>query len=263
MNLALFNPATASPDECKKAQSELALHGYYFAPIDGKFGPLSRAALDRWRMEQTVADTTRLATVGGLPVYRTAAGAIVFSAGMQIDADGAARAYGPGNLGLDYTANAGRPGNFWGIVTGSNGVPIVQGATDPAPGYYISTTSLQDPAFSKRDPRRYVDSDSIPFIVLPGRHCERWGCKLGDLAKVERIGTGQASYAVFADVGPRDHLGEGSIALARQLGLDPNPKRGGAERGILYTVWPGSAVGWPLSARDIAAAAGKLDKPGA
>lgn len=38
-------------------------------------------------------------------------------------------------------ANAGRPDNWWGIVT-RHGEPVIQGANDPAPGCYVSTTSL-------------------------------------------------------------------------------------------------------------------------
>jgi hypothetical protein len=33
------------------------------------------------------------------------------------------------------------PGNWWALVT-RNGRPIVQGADDPAPGFYVSTTTL-------------------------------------------------------------------------------------------------------------------------
>jgi hypothetical protein len=90
---------------------------------------------------------------------------------MMIDADGAYRAYHPANKGLDFLANGGKPGNWWALVTENgkpSGTPVVQGPADPAPGFYISTTSLEDPAFGRKDPRRYVDSESIPYIVLPG-----------------------------------------------------------------------------------------------
>ena len=44
--------------------------------------------------------------------------AFFFEAGMHIDADGAYRAYHPiSSKGLDYLANAGKPGNWWALVT--------------------------------------------------------------------------------------------------------------------------------------------------
>src|SRR4051794_11780091 len=64
-----------------------------------------------------------------------------FTADGDIDADGAYRAYHrESGRGLDLLAYAGHPGNWWGIVTHNlrpDGQPIVQGPTDPAPGYYI------------------------------------------------------------------------------------------------------------------------------
>jgi hypothetical protein len=53
-------------------------------------------------------------------------GAVLFSAGMQIDADGAPNAYGPNNTGLDYTANAKNGDNWVGVATDSSGKPVVQ-----------------------------------------------------------------------------------------------------------------------------------------
>src|SRR5438045_8956373 len=80
-------------------------------------------------------------------------------------------AYHPYNKsGLDYLGNAGRPGNWWALVTDNgqpDGNPIRQKNSDPAPGFYISTTSLEDTPQDRKDPRRYVNAEAINFFVLP------------------------------------------------------------------------------------------------
>ena len=177
--------------------------------------------------------------------------AFFYEAGLMIDADGAYRAYHPdGSSGLDYLGNAGKPGDWWALVTKS-GRPIIQCDSDPAPGYYISTTSLQDETKDATDPRRYVDAESINFFVLPGRL--GLGAKLGDFGVVVRPATNNYDYAIYADVGPAAKIGEGSIALAAALGIACNPKCGGTGHGILYLVFPGSAQdpAWPLSQVEI------------
>ena len=82
-----------------------------------------------------------IATVAGIRVRRrTREKALFFVAGMTIDADGSPRAYHPRGSppGLDFLANAGSPGNFFGIVTDRHGNPVVQSADDPAPGFFVS-----------------------------------------------------------------------------------------------------------------------------
>src|SRR6266481_3853569 len=166
--------------------------------------------------------------------------AFFYESGMEIDADGAYHAYNPdGKSGLDYLANAGHSGNWWALVTDNgqpSGSPLIQTDDDPAPGFYISTTSLEDSNCDRKDPRRYVNAEGINFIVLPGRLA--LGAKLDD-------------YAVYADVGPANKIGEASIALAAALGIPSNPKNGGIGHGIAYIVFPGSARNWPLSQPDI------------
>src|SRR3982750_2810122 len=45
-------------------------------------------------------------------------------------------------------------------------------------------------------------------------------------------------YAVFADEGPNDIIGEASFATAKALGINPNPKSGGVDSGVTYIVFP-------------------------
>lgn len=164
-------------------------------------------------------------------------GNIQFVAGLAIDADGSPRAYGPsGTQPLDYLANAGKTGNWWGIACDIHGKPFIQSDTDPYPGYYVSTTSLQNKEFPTSDPRRYVDSENVPFIVLPKRFME-YNINLGCSVHVVNLENQKSSNAIFADIGPATRLGEGSIALANALGIDSNAKTGGIEKHIIeYTI---------------------------
>lgn len=171
----------------------------------------------------------------------------------MIDADGSPRAYHiePGK-GLDYIGNAGKPGNWWALVTDTGkpgGKPIVQGPADPAPGFYVSTTSLVDRSKERTDPRRYVDSEAIPFFVLPADR--RFGAALGDFALVVNPAKGCSCGAIFADIGPKGKIGEGSIALAEALRVPSNPKSGGVGHGIAYVIFRGSNIGWPLKKGEI------------
>src|SRR5207237_4196219 len=96
--------------------------------------------------------------------------AFFYESGLMIDADGAYHAYHPdGRSGLDYLGNAGRPGNWWALVTNNgepDGKPLVQTDADTAPGFYISTTSLEDPNCYRKDQRRFVYTVSVNFIVF-------------------------------------------------------------------------------------------------
>jgi hypothetical protein len=187
----------------------------------------------------------------GYSTLYEASGAIVWLSGMQIDADGSPNAYAPQNRGLDWTANAGHPAkyddkgrivepaNWWGVVTGNGkswGEPILIG------GKYVSTTALENRAFPSTDPRCYVDSEKVPFIVLPsGLHL---GMKLGDLGFAYNPITGSIGYFICADIGPAHQIGEGSIALARYLNIPSDPRTGGVGHGIAFVVFLGSGSGY-------------------
>ena len=192
-------------------------------------------------------------------------GALTWCAGLAIDADGAPSAYhGTPGAGLDNLGNAGYPGRWWGLVVDAAGEPIIQGPTDPAPGYYVSPTALVDRQRPARDPHRYVDSSAIPYISVPPDLLDAGVCR-GDVAWCLNRRLGRNSAAIVADVGPRGRLGEGSIALAFALGLDPSPRRGGAARDIACVVWPCSlaAPAWPRTIEDITAdAAARLARWG-
>ncbi len=190
----------------------------------------------------------------GATVVTVDGSALSWTAGLAVDADGCPTAYGPpGTQPRDALGNAGHPNNWWGVVTDngeSSGNPIVQGPTDPAPGYYVSATSLCDGTRKASDPLRYVDSARVPYLAIP-RDLLQHGAHVGDVAIVRYKGL--SVPAIVADVGPKGKIGEGSIALAAALGLDPSPRHGGIGGGVSVTLWTGTHRGWPRTAEDIAA----------
>ncbi len=184
-----------------------------------------------------------------VPVWQMPGGdAFFFEAGMNIDADGAPNAYNADNTGLDDLSNAGQPGHWDGVIQDEQGNPYVQTDDDPFPGFYVSCTALSDRTKSRIDPTRYVDASKIPYIVLPGDVARQAGARLGDLAVVFNLRNGKQSYAIFADIGT---MGEGSVALARNLGVREDARNGGTPRGIRYLVFPGSGNGQPRSLDEI------------
>lgn len=259
MNLQTLRPESLSRDDARTVQRELARLRLYDGDADGLFGSASRAAL----IAQRRGAVEIIDHVGGVRVYRLANGAIMFTAGLTIDADGHPRAYAPAPLrGLDALGNAGEPGNWYGVVTNTGektGRPVIQGADDPAPGYYVSATSLQDPGHPRFSQRRYLHSGEIPFIVLPGRRRKTWGCQLGDYATAERMDDPtRRTFAVFGDDGPDFHAGEASMAVADALGIRSDPRTGGVKDGVIYTVAPRSGRGFPDDAGEIRVAAAKV-----
>lgn len=181
--------------------------------------------------------------------------AFFFVSGMTIDADGAPNAYSPDDSGLDELANAGVPTHWDGIITDRDGNPLIQGESDPFPGYYISCTSLADRTKKFTDPGRYVDASKIPYVVLPPDVADRGGAQLGDFAVVVNLRNGKSSYAIYADIGT---MGEGSIALADNLGIWSDARRGGESDGILYLVFPSSGNLQPRTIDEIQSEAEKL-----
>jgi hypothetical protein len=178
---------------------------------------------------------TAIYRIEGLPI-------ICFQAGMAIDADGSPRAYHPDNIGFDDLKHGGYPGNWWGVATSNElttGEPLVQSTSDPAPGFYVSTTSLIDEQYAYQNPLRYVNAEQIPYFVLPDHFSP--SIRLGDLAWIYNTQNGLNSFAVFADVGP--DVGEGSMCLAKKLGIDNDPRYGGIDSGILYFIFEGSGNG--------------------
>ena len=158
-----------------------------------------------------------LMKIGGVPVYLDPDGSVHFVGEFTIDCDGCPMAYGPDGClpePYDYLANAGYPGNWWGIVTDEYGNPYEQKESDPRerapyPGLYVSTTAYVNPGYDKYDVRRYVDSEKVKFCVIPSNvrmsvHPKVLGCRTVITDQL----TGKTLECACCDIGPADHLGE-------------------------------------------------------
>lgn len=187
-----------------------------------------------------------------------------FKSGMTIDADGAPNAYHPDDSGkgckkenllkgLDCLSHAGFPKGRWDYMLAVNkkgDYPAIQGKNDPYPGYFVSMTALFDKKIkNKRNPKRYVNSNTIPYFVLPPDFSK--DIKKGDIALVYNKANNRGVFALFADVGPKKSLGEGSIALAKALKIKSSALTGGTDSGIHYLIFPGSGKNKPLTVKEI------------
>jgi glycosyl hydrolase group 75 (putative chitosanase) len=157
---------------------------------------------------------------------------------------------------------------FFAMATDRRGVALVQTSRDPRPGYFISTTAFQQPGSMAGIPQAQLDSNVIPYIVIPGSWWRRdrfRRLELGDFAVVFRPVTGRVAYAVIGDAGPSRALGEGSVALHAALGNDPfvlragkrRAARGIGERDVLYVLFPGSRRENTLVTPELVAVEGK------
>ena len=181
-------------------------------------------------------------------------GRVFFEADGDIDADGAngqnggPAAYRDDNRGTESLANGGmtlRNGKVICAKPWARDIVILGNDNEPKvfPGGIIaSLTWYRHPGKPANDPAAYVDAETVPYIVVPpliiqGTAGIVRGCK----ARVTR--GNKTVDCVVADKGPRNRIGELSIAAARALGLPPSPRNGGTERPeILYELWPGKAA---------------------
>lgn len=108
---------------------------------------------------------------------------------MAIDADGAPNAYHPQDNGIDALANAGYPHGHWQsilVVDPENSdKPFLQ-TSGEFRGFFLSQTTLQATQLLTTDPKRYVDSTSIPYVVFPGAFYAKKGTgAVGDFVLVK------------------------------------------------------------------------------
>src|SRR5580700_1699905 len=237
-----------------KSGSAILLLATWFPNTQVASGPASR----------TVCKKSELFTARNIVAWSapSVGRGFFYKSGLAIDADGAARAYHPNDRpGLDSLAHAGHRGNWWALVTDNekkSGTPIVQGTSDPAPGYYVSTSALSDRANpTPRDPHRYVDAANIPYIVLHPKALRH--AQLGDFATVVNLHNGKVSAAIVADESaPNLRVGEGSIALAEVLSVDSSPRHGGQDGDVVYIIYPASGNGRPRKLEEILANSNQL-----
>ena len=125
-------------------------------------------------------------------------------------------------------------------------------------------TFIGDTALHEADGRPF-NAFQFPYGVIPltkrytssgHKRCisslrDRFGVDLGDLGIC--FWRGLAVPFLFGDLGPSEKIGEGSVFLAEQLGINSDPVRGGyqkleskdfsnpeGKRGIIWLAFPGS-----------------------
>jgi hypothetical protein len=172
----------------------------------------------------------------------------------DIDADGAngqnnaPAAYQSNDKGTEYLANGGMKivggkvicAEGWArdiVILGPDNQPKV------FPGGIIaSKTWYRHRDKSASDPAAYVDSETVPYIVVPPLVIQGVsGVVCGCRARVTY--GGKSVDCVVADRGPKKKIGELSIAAARAVGLPHSPKHGGTEKAaVFYELWPGQAA---------------------
>lgn len=89
-----------------------------------------------------------------------------------------------------------------------------------------------------------IDAETVPFIVIPlpsGRFT--YTDHQIDLGQIALVTYGdQWAFGVFADEGPSGIIGEASYAMASTLGIDPDPRTGGADTGATFVVFTGASA---------------------
>lgn len=127
------------------------------------------------------------------------------------------------------------------------------------PGFYLTFTAkmavdcdgmprntYHDPFWQKetsyRNKGRFLNADSIPYIVVPPQIIRAVRpIVLGCMAVAINLCNGLSSTAIVGDVGPVGKLGEGSCELAARVGLRRDPNHGGTQEAIImYMLWPGA-----------------------
>jgi len=143
--------------------------------------------------------------------HPTASVYLFSSTHMAVDADGAANAYHPDDIGPDFLANAGCPNRSWWssvlVPDPSNPRRAYTQTSGEFAGYFLSKTSLQDKSKAVTDPVRYVDARNIPYLVFPGSFYQMKGTGLlGDLGYAINLSDGEKTSFVVADIGPSNTL---------------------------------------------------------
>ena len=127
------------------------------------------------------------------------------------------------------------------IYVSANGSPNVA-LIDPILGALQTSLQYDD----KSGQERFINSEKIPYFLLPQDLYDPLGIQLGDIGIF--IHNNQIAYAVFADVGESHKSIGGSIALAKALGHDAlidNAIQGGISDDVVCIVFPNSGDGTP------------------
>ncbi len=88
-----------------------------------------------------------------------------------------------------------------------------------------------------------IAADETPYFVIPGgkvANAKKRGIQIGQVGAI--IYSNQVVYAVFLDeCGVKGVIGEASVATAKLLGVDADPKTGGTDGPVTYLVFTGKS----------------------
>ena len=116
-----------------------------------------------------------------------------------------------------------------------DGITTAHCSSSTDPSYYDETSF-------ETSTGHFFTSDATHYYVIPlpssRFNYQSAGISPGSVAAV--VYNNKVVYAVFADEGPDDIIGEGSYALAVALGIDPDPATGGTDGPVTFIVFPGT-----------------------
>jgi len=98
-------------------------------------------------------------------------------------------------------------------------------------------------AFDQSDGKP-LNAAKLPYIVLP-EASQNWNWQhdgIGGGSAVAIIYHDKVEYAIFGDTDSPNKAGEASYAAAKGLGIDPDPRTGGAESGVTYIIFEHAIV---------------------
>lgn len=180
---------------------------------------------------------------------------VYFKGDADIDADGAngqtnkVAAYMRGNKGSEHCANGGMrmlpDGRLVGDKSWFKDIVITDDRGQPFEfegGIYGSKTAYKYPNFDVANPAGYLDSETVPYIAIPPMIVQKTGKDeiiMGCMILVKNRSNGKQAWGMVGDIGPRTKVGEVSIQMARDLGINSSPRYGGEDRPILdYEIYP-------------------------
>jgi hypothetical protein len=115
---------------------------------------------------------------------------------------------------------------------------------------------------------KFFDAVTVPYYVIPNAtdtfnggpqtrfNYQKNNIKPGAVGAI--VYNNRVMYAVFADEGPANIIGEASVAAARGLGINADPANGGTDGPVYYVVFTGdAAVPKPMESPTAAAALGQ------
>ena len=124
-------------------------------------------------------------------------------------------------------------------------------AADPAYQDETSATDSQD---------KPLVASVLPYVVIPLPSSRfdytKAGLTLGSVVAV--IYKNQLAFGVFGDEGPENIIGEASYAMAKSLGIDPDPSTGGTDGPVTYIAFTGrGTVTSPIEDHEAAVSLGQ------